>query len=319
MLISFTWEGYAAVSIAFSALSVLVSYWFACRYWRDLRGASVPWPVIACTRLALIFLVLSSSGPYLLGYSMSHHIGNRAFYFNSIYLYLHFQYNGWFSFAMLALLFWVLFDKGLAANKRQAGWVIGLFGGACIPACCMSLLWTAPAWWIWATAAIAAVAQLAGLFLLARILWKSFPAWRGRLPPVVAALWAISLSAFALKIFLQAGSVVPALGQFAFSFRPVIIAYLHLVLLCFLTFFLVGFFSGQGLLNIHKNLKAPGIAVFVTGALANEVLLLLQSLLALSRMSWTTAPCYLFGAALCMFAGLLLLQTGKFDHDQSPA
>src|SRR5215472_7475975 len=102
MLASFTWEGYAAISILFSSVSILFSYWFAFQYWRDLRGVAIPRPVIVCIRLALLFLVLSSSGPYLLAYSMSHGVGDRAFYFNSIYLFLHFQYNGWFSFAVLA-------------------------------------------------------------------------------------------------------------------------------------------------------------------------------------------------------------------------
>ena len=307
MLISFTWEGYAAVSITFSALSVMVSYWFAFRHWRDLRGTSAPRPVVVSIRLALFFLILSSSGPYLLAYCMSHGIGNRAFYFNAIYLYLHFQYNGWFSFAVLALLFWVLFDKGFPVDKRQAGWAIGLMGAACAPAYCLSLLWTAPPLWVWIAAAIAAAAQLAGLFLLAGILWNSLAAWKGRLAPIVNVLWVISLTAFAIKIILQAGSVVPALGHFAFSFRPVIIAYLHLVLLGFITLFLVGFFASAGLFDIRRTVDKIGLAVFVMGVFANEGFLLLQSLLAVAGDAWTVAPYYLLGAALCIFAGLLTL------------
>jgi hypothetical protein len=319
MLISFTWEGYAAVSIAFSALSVIVSYWFAFRYWRDLREAAIPLPVIVCIRFALLFLVLSSSGPYLLGYSMSHHIGNRAFYFNAIYLYLHFQYNGWFSLGVLGLLFWVLLDKALPVDQREAGWVVWLFGGACVPAYCLSLLWTAPPLWVWVTAAIAAVVQLAGLVLLAKVVWKAIGSWSGRLSRPVALLWGLCLAAFAIKILLQAGSVIPSLGRFAFSFRPVIIAYLHLVLLCFVTFFLIGFFSSQQLLNVRGSIKTTGLTAFITGVLANEFLLLLQSFLAMGSIYWSTAAYYLLGAAMCIFAGLLLLQHGKFDHDHLPA
>ncbi|MCB4235735.1 hypothetical protein LDL59_13420 [Kaistella anthropi] len=45
--------------------------------------------------------------------------------------------------------------------------------------------------------------------------------------------------AFAVKIALQLGSNIPALNQFAFGFRNVVIAYLHLVLLMCIATFLV--------------------------------------------------------------------------------
>ncbi|HVS96565.1 MAG TPA: hypothetical protein VHE54_08755, partial [Puia sp.] len=307
---SFIWQGYGPVSIFFSALSVVFSYWFAGRFWVDIRRSTLPSPVTTSIRMALIFLVLSSAGPFLLAYSMSHRVGGIGFYYNSIYLYLHFQYNGWFSFGVLALLFWVLFAQDFAANEKLARRAVGLLGIGCVPAYCLSLLWTMPPLWIWVTAGIAAIIQLAALLLLTKLLWKAFVTWRGRPSRMVAVLWGLSLTAFGIKIVLQAGSVIPALGRFAFSFRPVIIAYLHLVLLGFITFFLLGFLYLHGLLKHSGRMTRTGIAVFIAGVVGNECILLLQSLIAAGGTAWMAAPYYLLGAALCMFAGLSVLTAG---------
>ena len=311
MLGSFIWQGYGPVSIFFSALSVVFSYWFAARYWFDIRKCPMPSPVRLSIRLALIFLVLSTAGPFLLAYSITHRIGNIAFYYNSIYLYLHFQYNGWFTFGVLALLFRALFAGDSAANEKLARRAVGLLGIACIPAYCLSLLWTIPPLWVRVTAGVAAIIQLSALLLMMMLFWKGFVAWRGRPSRLVAVLWGFSLTAFGIKIALQAGSVFPALGRFAFSFRPVIVAYLHLVLLGFVTFFLLGFFYANSLLILSGRSARTGIGVFIAGVLANECILLLQSLLAAAGTAWIAVPWYLFAAALCMFLGLSLLVAGS--------
>jgi len=305
MLVSFMWQGYGPVSIFFSAISVVFSYWFAARYWSDMRKSVMAAVVKVCIRLALIFLVLSSAGPFLLAYSMSHRVGSLAFYYNSIYLYLHFQYNGWFTFAVLGLLLWVLQPPAVHAGKTA--WAVGLMGVACVPAYCLSLLWTVPPTWVWVTAGIAAIVQLAALLLLTDLLWKMFVTSRGRPRRLAAALWGLSFTAFGIKIILQASSVIPSLGRFAFSFRPVIIAYLHLVLLGFVTFFLLGFFCINKMLDFSRGVGRTGIGLFSAGVVGNEMILLLQSLLAAGGTAWNGASYYLFGAALCMFAGLTML------------
>lgn len=107
------------------ALSVLFSYWFAYHYWHDLGKSSLPGVVKECMRGALVFLVLSSMGPFLLAYSMSHNVGEMQFYYNAIYLYLHFQYNGWFTFGVMGLFFFAANRQVLPCRKRE---VRGLCG-----------------------------------------------------------------------------------------------------------------------------------------------------------------------------------------------
>jgi hypothetical protein len=306
MLGSFLWQGYGPVSIFFSALSVVFSYWFAYCYWRDSRSTGWPPVVKLSMRLALSFLVLSSVGPFLLAYSMSHAVGNMAFYYNAIYLYLHFQYNGWFSFCVMGIFLWVLHRDGGAFPRKASNWFTGLMGGACVPAYCLSVLWTDPPVWVWVMAAVAGVMQLAALGVLLRMLWVrrgGAARWPMRI------LWRLSLLAFTIKVFLQAFSVIPALSRMVIGFRPVIIAYLHLVLLGFVSCFLIGFLTGMGLASAAHRMAKAGLACFICGVVANEGVLLLQSVMAFMGHGWPGCPYYLLGAALVLFGGALVFMT----------
>jgi len=319
MLVSFMLQGYAPVSIVFSSLSVMFSYWFAWCYWRDGRSV-LPTVVRRAIGFALFYLVLSSLGPYLLAYSMSHRLGDRAFYYNAIYLYLHFQYNGWFTFGVIALFLWWASreggwreagGRGLAGIGSLSKTFVALLGLACIPAYCLSLLWTGPPQWIRITAVIAALLQLAAGFFLLRLFVRNRRKWSASLPPAVKIIWGLAAAAFGIKLVLQTLSVMPALGRLAFGHRSVIIAYLHLVLLGFVTLVLLGFFTTRNLVTLHPRAVSTGMAVFVSGVLLNELVLLLQSLLQISAVVWAGAGYWLFGAAVVMCTGLLLLMAGQ--------
>ena len=317
MLVSFTWQGYGPVSIVFSALSVLVSYVFAVLYWRDAKGAGWPPALTWTIRFALIFLILSSAGPYFLAYSMSHAVGNMAFYYNAIYLFLHFQYNGWFSFAAIGAFIWLAPTYGWALPKAPIRWFVLLMGVACIPAYSQSLLWTAPPAWVRVLAACSGGIQLAALACLKFSLWQAWHKRRhsGRSPadsgpgisPAVKVLWLTAYFSFAIKLLLQALSVIPALGRLAFGFRPVIIAYLHLVLLGFLSLFFLGFMIATGLIRVATKHSLTGLWIFFSGVLFNEIFLLIQSLLGFGGQSWHAAAFFLLGAAIWMAAGLFKL------------
>jgi hypothetical protein len=304
MLVSFMVQGYGPVAIVFSALSVVFTYWFAFCYWRDSGRCSLPPVVLLCLRLALVFLVLSSAGPYLLAYSMSHHLGDMVFYYNSIYLYLHFQYNGWFSFGVMGMFFWMLHERGVSIGDCGFRWFVGLMGAACVPAYGLSLLWMGPPVWLRVVAASAGVMQVVAVVVLGRCLWM-------RRPGPFGLLWTLSIVAFVIKILLQALSVIPSLGAFAFGFRPVIIGYLHLVVLGFVSFFLLEFFTRTGLSAEPVGPARWGLSCFVLGVIGNELVLLVQSGLAMAGVAWMAAPYYLLVVALLMFAGMLGYVIGR--------
>lgn len=288
MLISFAIQGYGAVSIAFSALSVVFSYWFTFSYWRDIRALNFPPLVKSCLRLALVFLVISSIGPFMLAFGK----GNMVLYNNAIYFYLHFQYNGWFTFGAMALFFWAAprFHIYLAPNFSKV--FVILMGIACVPAYCLSTLWSHPPGWVYTLAGAAGLIQLAALvFLILAVPVKKN----------LHLLWVLASVAFIIKIVLQVLTLVTPLGRFAYGFRPVVVGYLHLVVLGFVSFLIVGF------LILNKLMKADkvGLAIFITGVIANEVILGVQCVIGYFWGSGTPMAVYwLLGAGVVMMTGI---------------
>lgn len=307
MLISFIFQGYAAVSIVFSCLSILFSYWFSWWFSKDLKRSNLSLPVKYFARAALFFYVLSSIGPFLLGYILSHRIYDNSLYQNAVYLFLHFQYNGFFSFAVLSIFFHAMHSAGIPVEHKKVHLIFRLFFISCIPAYCLSLLWTNPPLWVFILAAMAGLAQWIGILMLFQLIWNVRDSLRVAFTGQVKALWMLSLVAFSIKILLQGLSVVPALGRYAFGVRPVIIGYLHLVLLGFISFFLVGFFL-SGKLFRPMSTTASGIVLilFIAGVLANEVFLLVQGVYALAGKGWESADSYLLAAAISIFIALSL-------------
>jgi hypothetical protein len=118
----------------------------------------------------------------------------------------------------------------------------------------------------------------------------------------------LSLSAFALciKLLLQLGSTVPSLSQLAFGFRPIVIAYLHLVLLGVITLFLIGYIFSNKNMALQKPLLI-GILVFAGGIFFNELILMLQGIASFSYNSIPYTNELLLCAALIMFTGILTM------------
>lgn len=118
MLITFLYQGYSAFSLFFSFLFTIVFYWSIIRFWKGYKKASTPREIQWFIRMALIWLVISSFGPYLLGYLNATNTGTAIETRATLYFYLHFQYNGWFTFAIFGLLLHWLQKTGFLSAFR---------------------------------------------------------------------------------------------------------------------------------------------------------------------------------------------------------
>ena len=304
MLISFPIQGYAAWSISFSTLSIFVSYAFALVYWKDLNSLPQKKTSHASFKAAIFFNALSSLGAFALAFMMATKNVHQNFYLASVYFFLHFQYNGWFFFGVLGLIFSRL--EQTTVPQRSLRYIFILFVTACIPAYLLSALWLPihPAvYWIVVLAAIAQVIAWYKSIQLYRqykeVFTACFPS-NGRWLLLLAAL------AFSIKLLLQLGSTIPSLSQLAFGFRPIVIGYLHLVLLGVISISLIGYILSFQLMRVSKWL-IPGIKVFVAGILLNEILLMLQGVSGLEYIIVPYIDFGLFIAALVLFSGILLM------------
>jgi hypothetical protein len=307
MLLTFPFEGYGPLSIFFSMLFIVFSWWFALQYWKDTSKSDLPLAVKRWAKAALFFFVLSSTGIFLLVYIKSYGLDTPDLYYNAMYLFLHFQYNGWFSFGVLALFFYTAHYYKLLVDENKGRLFFRLMVAACIPAYCLSLLWMNPPEWVFVIAAVAAFLQLWALIIFILLVSRSWAHWSLLLPFQARLLWGLSLIAFIIKLILQALSVIPTLGRLAFGFRPVIISYLHLVMLGFISFFLIGFCIKEKLYYHGSGVWKNGLVIFITGVLLNEVLLLIQALSAMNDGIWSFATILLFAAATIIFGGVVLM------------
>ncbi|MBK9254239.1 MAG: hypothetical protein IPM42_01995 [Saprospiraceae bacterium] len=272
MLFSFMVQGYGAVSISFSTLSILVGYAFAWFYFQDLKNVPANHPSKNWFKAALLFNILSSAGTFYLAYMMVTKQIDQHAYLASVYFYLHFQYSGWFFFAMMGLLITKLNQSPVFVYDRA---IFKYFFIACFPAFFLSVLWLKLPLYIYSFTILAVILQLFGLLKFILLLRKNFSYIFTQWIKPVRIILGLSLIALVIKILLQAGSIFPDISDLAFGFRSIVIAYLHLVLLGITTLFLLGFLLLNGYIRQIK-MAINGLILFCIGVFANELVLTIQ-------------------------------------------
>ncbi|MGC3944361.1 MAG: hypothetical protein QM762_07565 [Chryseolinea sp.] len=236
MLVSFPLQGYGVFSIVFSSLHTIGTFAFIILFLRATRGKSSFSLMLA--KAALVFFVLSSFGPFALGYLKSNAPEHSNIYRFAIYFYLHFQYNGFFFFGILSLIARLAEIYLPSKDLRRLQYACHAFIIACLPAFLLSTLWSKPSLIFNIIGMLSAITQLAGLLLIwapmKKLINQKDISGNARL------FFALSSVALIIKFGLQFISAFPAAAEFANEFRHVVIAYLHLVLVGFTSFFLFG-------------------------------------------------------------------------------
>lgn len=306
-LISFVAQGYGPVSITLSVVSILLSFLFAINYFRSIRGLkevkAKKWFIAA-----LIFSVLSTLGTFYLSYMMATKDVNQHAYLASVYWYLHFQYNGYFFFALAG--FFVNYLQKMNALPSSINLIFWLFALSCFPGYGLSVLWLDLPIWLYVIVTIAAIVQFYAVIRFfidfKKIKPFSFFGWNG-LTQFLLLFVGFSLL---LKLLLQLGSTVPAIAKFAFGFRPIVIAYLHLVLLGFTSLFLVIYLYINKILVFGK-WATKGILFLAIGVLLNELVLAAQGMFSISYTLVPYANEMLFVISALILFSLILVNTAK--------
>ncbi len=284
MLVSFIVQGYGLISIVFSTSSIAIAFGFAYFFFQDLKLISKEDLSKNWFKAALFFNVISSLGTFALAYMMMTKNIHQNEYLASIYYYLHFQYNGWFFFACMGLLFSFLqlkTSENIFYNK-SFWW----FFGSCIPAYFLSTLWLELPSWVYILTVIAAFVQVITWFTFLCLLVKNKKEFFEKLPYFLRYILLFVGFALSVKFVLQLGSTIPALSKLAFGFRPIVIAYLHLVLLAIITLFLLFYIYANDLIRSNKQIK-NGIIIFSIGVFLNEIILAIQGI---ASFSYTMIP-----------------------------
>ena len=301
MLISFIIQGYGAISILFSTSSIVIACVFTFFYFKDLKLISHEDLSKNWFKASLFFNVISSLGTFALAYMMVSKNIPQNEYLSSIYFYLHFQYNGWFFFACMGLL--ISFLQLKKVENFFLNKTFWLFFVSCIPAYFLSTLWLKLPTWIYVLTLLSALIQTVTWFKFLFVIIKLKSNFLEKYPLVLRYILFFVGVALSLKFILQLGSTIPALSQLAFGFRPIVIAYLHLVLLAIISLFLLFYIYVNQLITFNKKVK-NGIIIFSVGVLLNEIILAIQGI---ASFSYTLIPFVnemLFGAAIILVSGI---------------
>ena len=309
MGLSFPFELTAQIGKDFSFLFILITFFTSFYGWRLLNKNKQPFAVNLLLKTALACLVLSAAGPIFMGYLFSVKSLNALLYKNALFTYLHLQYNGFFSLTILGLFIqWVypkikpsqlplinafsvviclsiipsMFLPYLSASPNLTFQLIALFGSILLGATFVLF--------------IVVFFRKEGVFSLTSAKFKWF--------------LGISLGSFAIKTLLQTFSIFKVISDPVFGNRAVIMGFLHLVFLAFVSLFILSFWGEKGALpnaRPFNGITRLGLRGIAFGIVLNELTLGLQGLGNLLIISNAAFPWLLWGCSILVFLGAGLL------------
>lgn len=264
MLLSFSLQGYKAVSIIFLSLFLFVTYWFGFLVYKkqDTKSKSISAKLLMA---GIGFMLISSIGPLALGILKA--TGNiGAIYQNAIYFYLHFQMNGWMVLAALALIA----SKFLSLNtvqKEIEPW-LNIFILSTLPLFFIFTLWSRPASWAFIVAFLGAFLNALSWFIIIKKLKNSVEA----LPLLIR----LALIAISVKVVFQLFVCVPFIGEWTFLNRNLIIGYVHLITLACVTPVIINQFIRNQNLNVVSWFYVALTAIYLVFLFIQPALTLLE-------------------------------------------
>jgi len=306
-------KGYHVSSIAFLSAHVVLSYVFLVNFLKDLRhtkGAEVS-KRFAST--ALWFMALSTLALWAMGPLMTMSMAGSAFYYATVQFFLHFQFNGWFIFAGLAIFFRVLGQQGMSLDRKALDQFYYLLVISCLLTYVLAVTWSTPIPLLFWINSLGVILQAGALFVFARMILRAYQSAQKLLSPAGRRLFGVAMISFALKIIMQAMVVVPYFATVSYTVRNFVIGFIHLILIGMLTHMVLGAAVNTGIINPESKRAKAGFLVLLTGFLLTEVLLFLQGTMFWAALGFI--PYYyelLFAASVLLpVAVLLILISGK--------
>lgn len=316
MMVSFPLQGYAFYSIMFSTFHVLLSWYFAYKVFKLVGNMPFSDNVsVNFIKLSLVWMVISSLGPLSLGIILAKGLAGTSLYQMAIHFYLHFQYDGWFTFAVMGLFFRMLIQAKISYDKDKAGFLFKIMAIICVPAYSLSVLWASPTGWVYGLAVCIGIIQLVVLIPLISVLHDVRMKLVKKFGGFLTGLIFFAFAALVLKIILQFVVVFPGMAEMAYDIRNFAIGFLHLVLLGFVTTFLLAWMGAKGFINVHlKNVKV-GFVLFLLSFCLTEVYIFAQPLLIMLGLD--SLPYYhgsLFFISLMFPVSVMIFLTARKDR-----
>lgn len=312
MLISFPLGGYKIFSIVLLAVFGLTSYVLSFRILKDLQRNNTSAKLI---KYGIYYYLLSSLATWFLAFVIVTQ-GKTDLYYNTVYFYLHFLYNGFFVFALFGLLFKILETQQIIISEKRQKRFFFFLNIACIPAYALSVLWSTDFLLFNIVGFMASVLQFVSLVFLFKILQQAFSQinWN------FTSKWLLKFAviSYSIKIISQILSAFPYIVEKSLALKPFfIIGYLHLFTLGFLSVLLFLILDQMDKINLQKPTSKVGILLFLSGVFITEALLFLQGFLFLFQFNaLKNYPLILLIFSFLMVIGLLVVFVNQFHKER---
>lgn len=305
MMVSFPIQGYGAISITFSTLHILASYLYCYLVWRD---QDIKQPQIALLlKTALVLLVFSTLGVWSLG-PLTISLGRGAILYQlAIQFYLHFQFHGWFTFSVLALLMGFLSQNSHFIHTTFK-WFYALLLASVILTYGLVLEWGLGGPVPLILNGLGLVFQLGAFLLFIKLVKENKPNYFHDQSSLSKSFYALGLLSWMFKIIIQCATLVPSVAIVSVTIRSFMIGFIHLTMLGFVSGLLFALIFGIGIVKERKKIMQAGKYLFVIGFVLTEILLFVQGVF--YWLQWGQLPAFyelIFGASVLLPISILLI------------
>lgn len=303
MFIAFILQGYALFSIIFSTLHIFVQYVIAYFIIKLVRKTNtIPKSSRNFIYGSIVMLIISSIGPFALGMVASQGLRDAPIFDMAVYFYLHFQYNGWLTLILIGTFLIILKQKNILFPEKLMTYSFWFYTISLFPGYFLSVLWYDFGFVGIFFAVIGAFGQLIGVlfFILAMIKLKD--SFEQQFSPLIRFNLYVVLFLLFVKSTMELGLLHLPLGSLVYETRSVVIGYLHLTLLGFISVFFMTQFLLTKLLDENSIIVKLGATIFFIGFTINELVLFSSGL-----FTWVELGSFPLSQELLLFASILLL------------
>jgi hypothetical protein len=309
MLVSFPIQGYGVGSIAASSAHLLLAYPLLFMTWRASRG----WPAEGSGRLArwaLAFFVISTLGTWALPLIIATGNQGQEVYYWAVQFFLHFQFNGWFWFAAMAI--GARWAERNGFDLRIDRFTIALWVLSAIFTYALAIAWSEPHPAVFATVSVAVALQVWAAIRTLRLLQRLRDQAYARFTPWARVLIGIALVSMALKVLVQAAVAIPSVAVMSLTVRHLVMGFIHMNTLGTMTTLLLAYAITYGWCVPSSRVARGGIVLLSAGIISTELLLFTQG--TFFWAGWGMIPghyWHLFIASSMMPTGVALLLLQK--------
>lgn len=276
MGLSFLYQGYGPISITFSTLMLLVSYMISHYILKDYKNikSQLSNPMIP---LSIFWYLLSTIPLWTMGPVMVLLGRDHPLYFLTIQLFLHLQFNGWFTFAVIGLLIFYVRSRNIKYDLSRFGFytlILSLFLTFCLN---ISAAIPHRVYFLLNSAGV--ILQLIAFIIILRPLLPGIIRTKSsQNPRWISWIFGVGIVSLLLKVIIQTLVAVPEYAIASYTIRNYTVGFIHLLMIgsCFMT--VAGLLLKTGFLP-NNHYSKWGWLFFMTAYIISEIILFAQATL----------------------------------------